>query len=134
MKAVPDKFAIAAALQEIGALLELKGGEFYIARAYKLGARSIGELTEDFGKLIKENRLTFVKGIGYAIAKQIEELYRTGDSSVLKELRTKLPPGIAELSQVRGLNVKKVQALQEALGRVHQYEAGRPQQKMRRGR
>src|SRR5205814_7033204 len=116
MKLKMDKYAIAAALQEIGTLLELKGGEFYKARDYKLGARSIAELSEDIGKLIKENRLTFVKGIGYAIAKQIEELYRTGDSSLLKELRTKFPPGVAELSQVRGLNLKKVEALHKALG------------------
>src|SRR6059058_5361888 len=116
MKLKMDKYAIAAALQEIGTLLELKGGEFYKARAYKLGARSIAELSEDIGKLIKENRLTFVKGIGYAIAKQIEELYRTGGSSLLNELRSKFPPGVAELSQVRGLNLKKVEALHKALG------------------
>src|SRR5256714_2037552 len=116
MKPHMDKYAIAAALQEIGILLELKGGEFYKARAYKLGARSIAELSEDIGKLIKENRLTFVKGIGYAIAKQIEELYRTGGSSLLKELRSKFPPGVVELSQVRGLNLKKVETLHKALG------------------
>ena len=116
MKSGLDKYAIAAALQEIGVLLELKGGEFYKARAYKLGARSIAELSEDIGKLIKENRLTFVKGIGYAIAKQIEELYRTGESSLLNELRSKFPPGVVELSQVRGLNLKKVEALHKALG------------------
>ena len=112
----PDKYAIAAALQEIGTLLELKGGEYFKARAYKLGARSVAELTEDLGKLIKENRLTFVKGIGYALAKQIEELYRTGESSFLNELRAKFPPGIVELSKVRGLNVKKVDQLHRALG------------------
>ena len=78
-----DKFAIAAALQEIGALLELKGGQYFKARAYKAGARAISELTEDVGKLIKQNRLTFVKGIGYALAKQIEQLYATGESSML---------------------------------------------------
>src|ERR1041385_6612959 len=111
-----DKYAIAAALQEIGILLELKGGEFYKARAYKRGARSIAELSEDIGKLIKENRLTFVKGIGHAIAKQIEELYRTGGSSLLNDLRSKFPPGIVELSQVRGLNLRKVEALHRALG------------------
>jgi DNA polymerase (family 10) len=111
-----DKYAIAAALQEIGTLLELKGGEFYKARAYKLGARSIAELSEDIGKLIKQNRLTFVKGIGFAIAKQIEELYRTGESSLVNELRAKFPPGVVELSQVRGLNLKKVEALHQALG------------------
>jgi len=113
---IKDKYAVAAALQEIGTLLELKGGEYFKARAYKLGARSIAEVNEDLGKLIKENRLTFVKGVGYALARQIEQLYTTGESSMLNELRAQMPPGILELSNVRGLNVKKVERLQEALG------------------
>lgn len=115
-KPTKDKFAIAAALQEIGTLLELKGSEYFKARAYKSGARSVAELTEDIGKLIKQNRLTFVKGIGFALAKQIEELYTTGQSSFLNQLRAEMPPGVVELSGVRGLNVKKVQLLHEALG------------------
>lgn len=115
-KPMKDKFAIAAALQEIGTLLELKGGEHFKARAYKLGARSIAEVTEDLGKLIKENRLTFVKGIGHGLAKQIEELYTTGQSSLLNQLRAEMPPGIVELSNVRGLNVKKAEQLHGALG------------------
>ena len=65
MKPIKDKFAIAAALQEMGMLLELKGGQYFKARAYKTGARAVAELTQDIGKLIKENRLTFVKGIGF---------------------------------------------------------------------
>ena len=116
MKPVPDKFAIAAALQEIGTLLELKGGEYFKARAYKLGARSVAELTEDLSKLVKENRLTFVKGIGYALAKQIQELYATGQSPFLNQLRAEMPPGIIELSNVPGLSVKKVERLHEELG------------------
>src|SRR5215813_9264650 len=115
-KPVKDKYAIAAVLQEIGTLLELKGGEYFKARAYKLGARSVAELGEDLGQLIRQNRLTFVKGIGHALARQIEELYTTGESSSLNQLRSEMPPGIVELSGVRGLNVRKVQRLQEALG------------------
>ncbi len=87
MKPAPDKFVIAAALQEIGTLLEVKGGEYFKARAYKRGARAVSELNEDIGNLVKENRLTFVSGIGYAIAKQIEELYANGKSTVLEKLR-----------------------------------------------
>jgi DNA polymerase (family 10) len=116
MNASMDKYAIAAALQEIGTLLELKGGQYFKARAYKLGARSVAELPEDLGKLIKENRLTFVKGIGYALAKQIEELYTTGQSPLLNSLRAELPPGIVELSNVRGLNARKIDLLHQALG------------------
>src|ERR1043166_5196315 len=115
-KPIKDKYAIAAALQEIGTLLELKGGEYFKARAYKLGARSIAEVSEDLGKLIKENRLTFVKGIGYALARQIEQLYTSGESSMLNDLRAQMPPGIVELSNVRGLSVKKVEQLHQALG------------------
>ena len=115
-KPLKDKFAIAAALQEIGALLDLKGGQYFKARAYRAGARAVAELSEDIGKLIKQNRLTFVKGIGFALAKQIEQLYSTGESSMLNELRGQLPSGIIELSRIPGLNVQKVQRLQEELG------------------
>ena len=94
MKPIKDKFTIAATLQEIGALLELKGGQYFKARAYKAGARAVAELTEDVGKLIKQNRLTFVKGIGFALAKQIQQLYETGESSMLNELRGQLPAGV----------------------------------------
>jgi DNA polymerase (family 10) len=116
VKPITDKLTIAAALQEIGTLLELKGGEYFKARAYKLGARSVAELTEDIGKLIKQNRLTFVKGIGYALAKQIQDLYATGQSTLLSELRAEMPPGIIELSHVPGLSVKKVERLHSELG------------------
>ena len=114
MKSTTDKFAIAAALQEIGSLLELKGGEHFKARAYKLGARAVAELNEDVGKLIKENRLTLVKGIGSGLAKQIQDLYTSGESTLLNELRAEMPSGIIELGKV--LSVKKVQTLREALG------------------
>src|SRR6266567_1101480 len=110
-----DKFAIAAALQETAARLELKGGEYFKARAFKIGARAVAELTEDIGKLIKENRLTLVKGIGQTLAKQIAELYATGESSFLNHLRAELPAGILELANLPGLNVKKVERL-KALG------------------
>jgi DNA polymerase (family X) len=116
MKPIKDKFAIAAALQEIGMLLELKGGQYFKSRAYKTGARAVAELTQDIGKLIKENRLTFVKGIGFALAKQIQQLYETGESSMLNELRTELPAGVVELSRVPGLSVQKIERLQKELG------------------
>jgi DNA polymerase (family 10) len=114
-KPLNDKFAIAAALQEIGALLELKGGQYFKARAYKAGARSVSELKEDIGKLIKQNRLTLVKGIGYALAKQIEQLYQTGQSAMLNELRAQLPAGIIELSRIPGLSMQKIERLQQEL-------------------
>jgi len=112
-----DKFAVAAALQEIAALLELKGGkDRFKARAYQTGARVVAGLTEDLGDVVLGSRLTSMRGIGDALASQIEQLYLTGQSSVLRGLMKEFPPGIIELSGVPGLSISKIQALHESLG------------------
>jgi DNA polymerase (family 10) len=112
-----DKFAIAAALQEIAALLELKGGkDRFKARAYQAGARVVAGLSEDIGEVVLENRLTLMRGIGNALASQIEQLYLTGESSVLRGLKKDFPPGIIELSGLPGLSISKIKTLHEALG------------------
>ncbi|HEX9545605.1 MAG TPA: helix-hairpin-helix domain-containing protein, partial [Pyrinomonadaceae bacterium] len=77
-KSNPDKFAIAAALQEIAALLELKGGkDRFKARAYQTGARVVAGMSEDIGPVVQEDRLTSMRGIGEALASQIKQLYLT---------------------------------------------------------
>lgn len=112
-----DKFAIAAALQEISALLELKGGvNRFKARAYQTGARAVAAIAGDIGRALSENRLTSVPGIGNALASQIRQLHLTGTSSVLDKLKQEFPPGIIELSRVPGLSTTKVAKLHEALG------------------
>jgi DNA polymerase (family 10) len=112
-----DKFAIAAALQEIAALLELKGGtDRFKARAYQTGARVIAGMGEDLGAVIKAERLTSMRGIGDALASQIKQLYLSGESSVLRGLKKDFPPGIIELSGVPGLSIAKIATLHEALG------------------
>ena len=64
-----DRYAIAAALQEIAALLELKGGkDRFKARAYQTGARVVGGMSEEIGEVVLENRLTSMRGIGDALA------------------------------------------------------------------
>jgi len=119
MKSKPklDKFAIAAALQEIAALLELKGGkDRFKARAYQTGARVIAGMSDDLGAVVSADRLTSMRGIGDALASQIKQLYETGESSVLRGLKKDFPPGIVELSGVPGLSIAKIALLHEALG------------------
>ena len=112
-----DKYAISAALQEIAALLELKGGQDrFKARAYQTGARVVAGMSEDIGEVLLANSLTSMRGIGAALASQIEQLYLTGESSVLRGLKKDFPPGIIELSSVPGLSIGKVQTLHQELG------------------
>jgi DNA polymerase (family 10) len=114
---VLDKFAIAAALQEIAALLELKGGENrFKARAYRAGARAVAGYPGNLGKLVEANRLTTIRGIGNALASQINQLHLTGTSSVLDAARKEFPPGVLELAAVPGLTISRIRKLHEELG------------------
>jgi DNA polymerase (family 10) len=111
-----DRFAIAALLREIGALLELQGGNPFKARAYERGARALEAFGGDLEALVAERRLTSLPGVGTALAGTISEILETGRSEQLDRLRRQLPPGILELSQVPHLTLPRIRSLHEALG------------------
>ena len=111
-----DRFGVAAALQEIAQLMELKGGQYrFKAKAYNAGARAIQGVA-DLDRLVKEDRLTTLPRIGNALASQIKQLYLTGESSVLNGLRKEFPVGVVELSTVPGLSIEKIRQLHDELG------------------
>jgi DNA polymerase (family X) len=111
-----DKFGIAAALQEIAQLMDLRGGQSrFKAKAYNAGARSI-QAVGDLDRLVREDQLTSLPRIGSALASQIKQLYLTGESSVLEDLRKEFPRGIVQLSTVPGLSLAKIKQLHEELG------------------
>lgn len=111
-----DKFGIAAALQEIAQLMDMRGGQYrFKAKAYNAGARSI-QAVGDLDRLVREDQLTTLPRIGSALASQIKQLYLTGESSVLEELRKEFPVGIVQLSSVPGLSLNKVKQLHDELG------------------
>jgi DNA polymerase (family 10) len=112
---MPDRFHIAAALREIGRLLELKGENPFKTRAYERGARVLEQLQGDLDTLVQSRQLTAIGGIGSALAAVIEEIHRTGRSETLEQMRRELPAGALELSAVPGLNLKKIIALNDAL-------------------
>jgi DNA polymerase (family 10) len=111
-----DKNKIAEILVEIGMLLELKGENPFKTRAYGNAARAIENLAEPLEKLIAEDRLTEVKGIGDAIGKKITELVQTGKLKYYEELKASIPPGLAEMLEISGVGPKKVKTLHEKLG------------------
>ncbi len=111
-----DKDAVAAALAEIGTLLELKGENPFKTRAYHNAARTLEGLAEPLGKLVEEGRLGGIKGIGEALQDKIQTLVRTGRLPYLEELRASLPAGLLAMLEVQGLGPKKVRKLHEELG------------------
>jgi len=96
--------------------MELKGGQNrFKAKAYNAGARAL-QGVGNLDVLVKEDRLTSLPRIGAALASQIKQLYLTGESSVLNELKQEFPPGILELSSVAGLSIAKIKQLHDELG------------------
>ncbi len=116
MPEVHDRYAIAAALREIGDLLALKGENQFKIRAYETGARAVEGISEELGALVEQQRLTDIPGIGDALAGKITELYRTGSCEALDKLRAELPPGMVALVKLPNFGPKKAKALHEALG------------------
>jgi DNA polymerase (family X) len=110
-----DRKEIAAALEEIGLLLELKGEGGFKARAYEAAARAI-ERIDDIKATIERKSLLSVPGIGKSTAAQIESLARSGSSPLLEELRSAFPEGLRDLLLLPGLGVKKARALWQQLG------------------
>ena len=82
-----NKDQVAEVLIEIGVLLELKGENPFKARAYATAARTLETLGEPLEKVIAENRLGEIKGIGEALQKKITELVSTGKLAYYEELK-----------------------------------------------
>jgi DNA polymerase (family 10) len=110
-----DKAEVASVLEEIAALLELKGENPFKVRAYQNGARILLAHPEDLSTVVKENRLTDIKGIGEALAEKITILVTTGKLPYYEDLRKSLHPGLLELVRIQGLGPKKAVLLHEKL-------------------
>ncbi|AFK86328.1 PHP domain-containing protein [Thermoanaerobacterium aotearoense SCUT27] len=110
-----DKKTVVNILNEIGLLLELKGENPFKSRAYYNAARTIEVLDDDIEKLIKEDRLKDVKGIGDAINKKLTELVTTGRLEYYENLKASIPEGLIEMLKIPGLGPKKIKTLYDKL-------------------
>jgi len=109
------KSEIAAVLEEVAALLELKGENPFKIRAYTNAARSLETFGGNIPNLQDEEALSKIPGIGKSIAEKIKELAAIGSLKYLEELRTQFPAAILELFSISGLGAKKIKALYEQL-------------------
>lgn len=110
-----DKTALAATLEQIATLLELKGANPFKIRAYTNAARSLETFGGNASDLGDDETLGKIPGIGKGIAMVIKELVETGSSKLFQELRAEYPADIMELFSLPGLGAKKIKALHEQL-------------------
>ena len=110
------KDEVAAALHEIGTLLEVQGENAFRCQAYHNGATAVEQLSGDLQSLLRSGELATVRHIGPTILETITTLVQTGAHPVLSRLRAEIPTGLLEMLKVSGLGTKKVRALHEQLG------------------
>ena len=107
---------IVEVLEEIAVLLEIKGENPFKVRAYQNGARALETLEEDLGALMASGGLGGIRGVGEALAKKIETLFKTGSLAYYDELKASVPAGLLDLREIPGLGGKKIKAIHEQLG------------------
>lgn len=113
-----SKDDIITILENIARLLELKDENPFKVRAYIHAARALETLTEPLEKLVGENRLDSVDGIGKATAEKISILVRDGNLEYYDHLSDEFPPDILSLFDLQGLGAKKIKILWDSL-RIH---------------
>ncbi len=111
-----EKDKVAQVLTDIATLLELKGENPFKSRAYVNAARTIENLSVPLEKLIAENQLGEIKGIGQALQQKITELVTAGKLKYYDDLKASIPPGLVAMLDIPGLGPKKIQALNKKLG------------------
>jgi DNA polymerase (family 10) len=108
-----DPATVGALLREIAVYFDLDGDR-HRAIAYDRAARSI-EAANGLARLIDENRLEELPGIGPSIAKVVGDLWRRGSAAVLEKLREKWPAVIVELAQLPSVGAQKARKIHQAL-------------------
>jgi DNA polymerase (family X) len=110
-----DKKEIAEVFNEIGQLLELKGENPFRVRAYYNAARIVESLQEDLHRLVDENRLTEIKGIGNDLAAKITEMVTTNRLEFYEQLKSSLPAGLLDMLRIPGFGPKRAKIVYDKL-------------------
>jgi DNA polymerase (family 10) len=100
---------VARILRETAQLLEIDGAQIGRYRSYEKAAQLIENLAEPIEQLARDpERLQQLPGVGERMAAHIQEILRTGDYSLRRQLLRKYPPTILELLNLQSLGPKRV--------------------------
>ncbi len=111
-----EKSEIVSILNEMAAILEIRGENPFRVRAFANGARSLEGWEGDLAALAAKGELRNIRGIGEGLARVIQDLLATGRSSDHEELRGSIPETLLDLLRIPGVGPKKARALHLELG------------------
>lgn len=105
--------AAAHILHEIVALLELQGEDPTVPAPYADAARSLAANEDQtLADLLRRDRRRFAP----EVVEVLEDLKKTGESTLLDQLRESTPEGLFEMMRVPGLGPSRIRRIHEGLG------------------
>ncbi len=110
---VMNKKVIIRTLEKIALYLELQGENSFKVSAFRKAAAALETAERSLSEI---EDITAIKGIGKGTAAVIEDLLKSGQSTVLQELEQAVPKGLIPLMKVPGLGGKKLAKLYQELG------------------
>lgn len=111
-----DRRGVALTLERIASYLELQGENPFRVRAFRTARKTLEGFPNELKGALADGSLAEAKGIGPAILEIVTELVTTGRSTLLEELRERVPPGLVEMLSISGLGVAKIRQIHSALG------------------
>jgi DNA polymerase (family 10) len=110
-----DKARVAAILDDVGDLMELRGDNPFEARAYHNAARAVGGLDGDLAEMVGSGAIEHVPGLGKTLAKRVAELVTTGHLAIHDDLLAEIPAGLRAMLRIPGLGPKRVRQIHDTL-------------------
>ncbi|HWP84244.1 MAG TPA: DNA polymerase/3'-5' exonuclease PolX [Terriglobia bacterium] len=104
---------IARILSETADLMEIDGQDAFRIRSYRNAAATLESATERVEEILNDpnRKLTDLPAIGKGMAAHIEEICRTGELTLHKQLKAKFSPVALEMLTIQGLGPKGVATL-----------------------
>ena len=107
---------IAKFLKKISVLMNMRGVNPFKIRAYDRVIEIISGDERSIARLVQEDNLQSVEGIGKGIAPVISDFVNTGKSPAMEELLGDMPETILEIVEVPGIGPKKAMFLFNEIG------------------
>jgi DNA polymerase (family 10) len=108
------KEEVAAILDEIATLMEVKGENPFKCNAYRNGGRAVQNLSGDIEEIVREGKLVGKMGIGESLRNAITTLVTTGSLPFYEELKASVPAGVVQMLRLPGMGPKKVKTLHDS--------------------
>jgi DNA polymerase (family X) len=112
----PSNSSVADVLERHGRLLEIAGEGPFRTRAFARAADSLRLYPERVAEVAAEGRLREIPGIGEGISAAIVQILETGSFEAHRQLTSRIPETLAELTAIPGIGAKTALRLHSELG------------------